>query len=75
VKICAVVGKPIELGNEVPVAFIVLKDGAVVTKEELMAFVNGKVGNYKAIYRVELCSGLPLNAQGKVLRRILRGIV
>jgi long-chain acyl-CoA synthetase len=72
VKLCAVVGKPDPLACEVPKAFIVLKDGAAASKEELMAFVNDKVAPYKAIREVEFRKELPLSSAGKVLKRALQ---
>jgi long-chain acyl-CoA synthetase len=72
VKLCAVVGKPDPVAGEVPVAFVVLKDGAAVSSEELLAFVNGKVAFYKALKTVEFRKELPISGAGKVLRRELR---
>jgi long-chain acyl-CoA synthetase len=72
VKLCAVVGKPDDYGGEIPKAYVVLKEGAVVSAEELMSFVNGKVASYKAIRELELKKELPLSAAGKVLKRVLK---
>jgi long-chain acyl-CoA synthetase len=72
VKLCAVVGKPDPLAGEVPQAFIVLKDGATASAEEIMAFVNEKVAPYKAIRHVEFRKELPLSSAGKVLKRLLQ---
>ncbi len=72
VKLCAVVGRPEEQVGEVPVAYVVLKDGSAATAEELMAFVNPKVAPYKAIRQVTFKAELPLSGAGKVLRRMLR---
>jgi long-chain acyl-CoA synthetase len=71
VKLCAVVGKPDVAAGEVVVAFVVLKEGAVVSGQELMGFVNGKVAPYKAIREVEFRAELPISSAGKVLRRLL----
>jgi long-chain acyl-CoA synthetase len=71
VKLCAVVGKPDVRAGEVPVAFVVLKNGATASSEEIMAFVNCKVASYKAIREVQFRSELPLSGAGKVLRRKL----
>jgi len=71
-KLCAVVGKPDPLASEVPKAFIVLKDGATASTEEIMAFVNEKVAPYKAIHHVEFRKELPLSSAGKVLKRLLQ---
>jgi long-chain acyl-CoA synthetase len=72
VKLCAVVGKPTPVVGEVPKAFIVLKDGAKATEEEIMAFVKEKVAPYKAVREVEFRQELPISAAGKVLRRTLQ---
>jgi long-chain acyl-CoA synthetase len=72
VKLCAVVGKPSPLVGEIPKAFIVLKEGAKTTEEELMAFVKDRVASYKAIRELEFRKELPISGAGKVLRRELR---
>jgi long-chain acyl-CoA synthetase len=72
VKLCAVVGKPKPLEGEVPKAYIVLKKDTVVSAEEIMAFVNGKVATYKSIHEVEFRKELPISSAGKVLKRSLR---
>lgn len=72
VRLCAVVGKSDLASSEVPVAFVVLKDGAATSSEELMAFVNGQVAPYKAIREVHFRSELPMSGAGKVLRRLLQ---
>ncbi len=72
VKLCAVVGKPYTLAGEVPKAFIVLKEGAQASAEEIMIFANNKMAPYKAIREVEFRKELPLSSAGKVLRRILQ---
>jgi len=72
VKLCAVIGKPDPVAGEIPKAFVVLKEGAKATPEELMKFVNERVAPYKAIRELEIVSELPISAVGKVLRRVLR---
>jgi long-chain acyl-CoA synthetase len=72
VKLCAVIGKPDPVAGEIPKAFVVLKEGAKATPEELMKFVNEKVAPYKAIRELEIVSELPMSAAGKILRRVLR---
>jgi long-chain acyl-CoA synthetase len=71
VKLCAVVGKPDPVAGEVPKAFIVLKEGADASAEEIMTFVNSKMAPYKAIREVEFRKDLPISSAGKVLRRLL----
>jgi long-chain acyl-CoA synthetase len=72
VKLCAVVGKPDPMVGEVPKAFVVLKNGANATGEDLAGFVNCKVAPYKAIREIEFRSELPISSAGKVLRRTLK---
>jgi len=72
VKLCAVVGKPDPIAGEIPKAFIVLKDGASATEEEIIRFVEGRVAPYKKVREVEFRRELPLSSVGKVLRRVLR---
>jgi len=72
VKLCAVVGKPEPMVGEIPKAFVVLKEGAKATEEEIMDFVKEKVAPYKAIREVEFRKELPVSSAGKVLRRVLQ---
>jgi long-chain acyl-CoA synthetase len=72
VKLCAVVGKPDPVASEIPKAFVILKDGATATEEELRKFVNEKVAPYKAIRELEFRKELPMTLVGKVLRRVLQ---
>ncbi|MFL6647818.1 MAG: class I adenylate-forming enzyme family protein, partial [Sulfurifustaceae bacterium] len=68
----AVVGVPSERWGETPVAFIVRQPGAKATAEELLAWVNERVGKTQRLAAVELTSSLPRSAIGKVLKRELR---
>jgi long-chain acyl-CoA synthetase len=72
VKLCAVVGKPDPIVGEIPKAYVVLKEGAQATEEEITEFVKEKVAPYKAIREVEFRRELPLSAAGKVLKRVLQ---
>jgi long-chain acyl-CoA synthetase len=72
VRLCAVVGKPSPMVGEVPKAFVVLKEGADVAEEEIIAFVSEKVAPYKQIREVEFRKELPVSSAGKVLRRVLQ---
>jgi len=72
VKLCAVVGMPDELSGEIPKAFVVRKDGAEATEEELIEWVRDKVAPYKRIREVEFREQLPMTLVGKVLKKELR---
>jgi acyl-CoA synthetase (AMP-forming)/AMP-acid ligase II len=68
----AVVGAPDERLGEVGVAYVVLRPGAQLTAEALIAWSRERLANYKVPRRVELVDALPLNATGKVLKFQLR---
>jgi long-chain acyl-CoA synthetase len=72
VRLCAVIGKPDPNAGEIPKAFIVLKENAQATAEEVMQFVNEKVAPYKAIRELEFRKELPISSAGKVLKRMLK---
>jgi acyl-CoA synthetase (AMP-forming)/AMP-acid ligase II len=55
-----------------PKAFIVLKDGAEATEEELIEFVRERLAPYKRIRAVEFRDELPMTMVGKVLKKDLR---
>jgi long-chain acyl-CoA synthetase len=72
VKLCAVIGKPDKIAGEISQAFVVLKEGKAASADEIMSFVNAKVAHYKAIREVEFKKELPLNAAGKIIKRLLQ---
>lgn len=72
VKLCAVIGKPDPIAGEVPKAFVVLKDGASLTEEELIAFLKERLEPYKLVKEIEFRKELPLTSAGKVSRRLLK---
>jgi long-chain acyl-CoA synthetase len=71
---CAVIGVPDERSGEAVKAFVVLKEGASVTLEEILAWcrdpANGLAG-YRAPKLLEFRDALPETLVGKVLRRVL----
>jgi long-chain acyl-CoA synthetase len=68
---CAVVGRKDEMAGEIPVAFILKRDGADATAEEIMEFVNGKVAPYKKLRGVRFIDQIPTLPTGKMARRKL----
>jgi len=68
---CAVIGKPDAEAGEIPKALVILRPGADVAPEALMAFVESRVAGYKKIREVEFVTAIPKTASGKVLRRVL----
>uniref|UniRef100_H3G604 AMP-dependent synthetase/ligase domain-containing protein n=1 Tax=Phytophthora ramorum TaxID=164328 RepID=H3G604_PHYRM len=69
---CCVRGFDAATGEEIPKAFVVLKEGEALTEEELMSFVASKVTGYKRVREVEFISEIPKSASGKVLRKGLQ---
>jgi acyl-CoA synthetase (AMP-forming)/AMP-acid ligase II len=69
---CAVVGRADERRGEVPVAFVVLRDGVAATAEELVGHCRGQLAKFKVPKDVTFLDALPRNPSGKVLKRELR---
>ncbi len=72
VRDAAVVGAPDPVRGEVPVAFVVRRDGAAVPEEELIAFAAQGLARYKRLARVTFVDAIPRGPSGKILRRALR---
>jgi acyl-coenzyme A synthetase/AMP-(fatty) acid ligase len=68
----AVIGVADDEAGEIPVAFVVLKDGQDVSDTDIMEFVAGQTANYKHLRRVTFTDTIPKSPSGKILRRILR---
>jgi fatty-acyl-CoA synthase len=69
----AVVGLPHERWGEAPHAFVVLKDGATVTEDELREFARAHLAHFKAPHGVTFIQELPKTATGKIQKYVLRG--
>jgi acyl-coenzyme A synthetase/AMP-(fatty) acid ligase len=68
----AVIGIPDDEAGEIPAAYVVLKEGADTTAEEIQQFVAGQVASYKQIRQLTFIDAVPKSASGKILRRLLR---
>jgi acyl-CoA synthetase (AMP-forming)/AMP-acid ligase II len=66
----AVIGVRDEEGEEVPKAFVVVKEP--MQPEEIMEFVAERVAPHKKVRRVEIVDQIPKSPTGKILRRLLR---
>jgi long-chain acyl-CoA synthetase len=67
----AVAGVPDEYRGEAVKAFVVLKEGASATEEEIISFCREHLAAFKAPSAVEFRDTLPKSTVGKVLRREL----
>jgi fatty-acyl-CoA synthase len=67
----AVYGVPHRKWGEVGKASVVLKDGVKITAEEVVAFLQGKIGKFKIPRYIEFVDDLPRTPTGKIMRYIL----
>lgn len=72
VQQCAVIGKPDSKGGEIPIAFVELKAGLQIDKNELIEYTNSRIAHYKKIRDLNFIDTIPANETGKVLKRELR---
>lgn len=75
VREAAVVGMPDRKKGEVVAAFVLLREGAVLTGEELLAAIRGKLAPFKLPRRIEFVRDFPRNSAGKILKKDLRARV
>jgi acetyl-CoA synthetase len=78
VRESAVVPKPDDIKGEVPVAFVMLKDETQASEElkkELVKHVDRMIGPTARPSFIYFVSDVPKTRSGKIMRRILRGIV
>jgi fatty-acyl-CoA synthase len=68
----AVVGSPDPRWNEVPVAYVVLREGASVDADALARFCAERLAGFKTPKAFRFVDELPRNPSGKVLKRELR---
>ncbi len=72
ISLAAVIGMPHEEHGEEIKAFVVLKEGARATAEEIIAWSRENMAAYKYPRLVEFRETLPMNATGKILKTSLR---
>jgi len=69
---CAVIGVPHPKRGESIRSYIVLKDGALTTANELMEYCKPKLAKYKWPAEIEIREALPESNVGKILKKELR---
>jgi fatty-acyl-CoA synthase len=70
-----VVGRPDEKWGEAVVATVVLKPGAPMSAEEVLALLDGRIARYKHPREVHFVDALPRTALGKIKREDLKAAV
>lgn len=68
----SVIGVPDEKWGETGMAFIVLKDGETITKEEILSYLEGKLARYKIPKYAVIVKELPHTASGKIQKVALK---
>jgi fatty-acyl-CoA synthase len=69
----AIVGLPHPRWGEAPHAFVVLRNGASATEDELREFAREHLAHFKAPHAVTFIKELPKTATGKIQKYVLRG--
>ncbi|NIO16890.1 MAG: AMP-binding protein [Deltaproteobacteria bacterium] len=64
----SVISKPDYECGEVPVAIVVLKEGATIEKSEILAYARSNMAPFKVPASIEYTESLPRNSQGKILK-------
>ncbi len=72
VQEAAIVGLPDEKWGETPHAFVVLREGASATGDDLIAFAREHLAHFKAPRGVTFVAELPKTATGKIQKFVLR---
>jgi long-chain acyl-CoA synthetase len=70
-----VIGQPDPWWGEVVLACVTLREGQLVSEEELLKFSRRHLAEYKCPARVIFLEGLPKGATGKVQRRALKELL
>lgn len=68
----AVIGIPSDKWGETPLGLAVLREGAEIDAETLLAVTNEQLGKTQRLSAIEFRQHLPRNAIGKILKRDLR---
>lgn len=72
IKDVQVVGTPSAKYGEEVAAFIILKDGALLTEEEVLDFCRGRISRYKIPTHLFFVDDFPMTASGKVQKYKLK---
>lgn len=67
-----VIGKPAKTVGEIPKAFVIPRQGATVSEEEIMEFINTRVVHYSKVRELEFVDQFPMTAAGKISKVALK---
>lgn len=71
VAMAAVIAASDEREGQVPVAFVVIRDGSELSTTELLSFLRERIAAYKLPARIHYVGSLPLTPSGKIAHREL----
>ncbi len=74
VNACAVIGSKDKEDNEIPIAYIELRENETADEAEIKEFVKPSLAVFKQPRKIFFMEKLPRNATGKILKRELRDI-
>jgi fatty-acyl-CoA synthase len=69
----AIVGLPHQKWGEAPHAYVVLREGAQASEDEIIGFARDRLAHFKAPHGVTFVTELPKTATGKIQKYVLRG--
>ncbi len=72
IKEAAIIGIPDIHRGEVPIGFLVLKEGENATEHEIIQYLRERLASYKVPKYIEFRDSLPKNTTGKILKRVLQ---
>ena len=72
ISMAAVIGMPHKRWEERPLLLVVPNEGAIVTKESMMKFLDGKMAKWWMPNDMLVVDSIPLNATGKISKLTLR---
>lgn len=68
----AVIGEQNDLHGEIPVAYVVIKEGLLADQADIRGWCRRHLGGYEVPRKVVFLDALPKNAAGKIVKRTLR---
>ncbi|MEI7673108.1 MAG: hypothetical protein WCK00_13435, partial [Deltaproteobacteria bacterium] len=73
VREAAAVGMPDRKKGEVVAVFVLLKEGAKLTEEALLAAIRDRIAHFKLPKKIVFVEEFPRNSVGKILKKELKG--
>jgi len=69
---CAVIAKPDDKWGEIPLAYVVLKEGATLAPDQIIEYARSQLAHFKAPKKVIIIEEFPRGGTGKILKSVLR---